>query len=316
MNSQNKKTANVCALLCLVFGAASFRFVFMIWPSVLLIIASFVCGIAAFAKKTEKTALAIVGMVLDIICIVVGIILIRFLLPILIAWLSVFGKGSSGQINEANLSPTGTCQIDEVNESYGATGGGSYLAIERAGDNTGFACKDDDLPKSAEKIEESRASWDTEYDITWVSDDRFYALLNRYGKCRFDLIRVDLDEDGYTAFRGSVKVDEDESYFDSYEIVDDMVYITCYLKLVNDFDEPVSFTIDASAGADYGHLLKDSHIVAVDQDGADAVFTLEAGESALTEVVFCGVHWASDEKADDEIPMRIELDSVTYDPEP
>ena len=312
-NRQNSKPADVCALLCLIFSIVAFPMIITVVWAVILIIASAVCGIVALAMKTGKTKFAVVGLILDGVCGIVGIIAVRILLPIVISWLYVLSKNPPGQIREANPSPTGIYQIDEVNESYGATGGVTYLAIERAAEGESFGLVKEDCPEGAVRIGESDASWDTDYDITWVSDTEFYAYLNRYSNGRFDLVRVELDDEGYSAGRGYITVDEEESYFDSFEIVDDTVYITCYLKLVNDFDEAVSFTINANSYVDDGGLLAGSGLKALDPEGNEAVFSLEAGGSELTEVVFVGVHGPEDTKADRLIPRRIELDAVPHD---
>ncbi len=313
MNDQNRRSADVCAVLCLVFSIIAFPAIITVVWAVALIVASAVCGIVAFAMKTKKTKFAVVGLVLDVVCIVVGIVVVRIALPILIALLYAFSKNPPGQIRDANLSPTGIYQIDEVNESYGATGGVTYLAIERTENGEPFGLVNEDCPDGAVRIGESDASWDTDYDITWVSDTEFYAYLNRYSNGRLDLVRVELDDEGYSANRGHISVDEEGSYFDSFEIVDDVVYITCYLKLANDFDEAVSFTINAKSYVDDGGLLAEPDLKVPDPDGNEAVFSLEAGESRLVEVVFVGVHGPEDTKADRLIPRRIELDAVPYD---
>lgn len=214
---------------------------------------------------------------------------------------------TKGKISEIDRSPSGRYQIDEVNWSGGATAGESYLVIETS-DGNAFAGEGGTEPDSGLMIKETRFSYNTDYKVSWVSESSFVAEWASPQSDNFNIARVDLTDDGYTIFCGSVQLVREESYLSGFEVVDDEVYFTCNLRITNESSEDVRFTLDArAANEDVGQLLADGDLVAVNDDGQPMVFEIAAVSSEMFTVIFRGGKGPSDTKADRELPPWIYL---------
>lgn len=213
----------------------------------------------------------------------------------------------SGKISEINPSPSDKYQVDEVNWSGGATAGESYLVVELS-DEDGFAAASDSEPEAGIVIEETRYSYATDYSITWDSDDSFIAQWASPQSASFEVAHITIADGEYTISRGSVYIDLEDSFFSDFETDGDIVYLTCQLRLYNDFDESVRVTLDGRAGeSDIGQLLSDGELLVLNESGEPLVYELEPCSSEYLTVVFTGSKGPGDTKTDRNLPPWIYL---------
>ncbi len=225
-------------------------------------------------------------------------------LLILSAMMLTACSDSPGRIRDIVQSPTGDYQVDVVDWSGGATAGETYLCVEYA--ENGFANVGDDEPDSCTMIEDTQCTFNTDFNIEWETNDSFRAVWEGLTHDSIELARVELYDGGFNVTSGSVCIDTTGSYLSGFTVDGDYVYITCKLRVTNDFDEDVWFTIDAvAAEADVGELLSDSHLDAVNDRGESKVFYLEAGQTEFITVTFRGSHGPSDTMSDRELPTWI-----------
>ena len=213
----------------------------------------------------------------------------------------------SGKISEINPSPSDKYQVDEVNWSGGATAGESYLVVELS-DEDGFAAVSDSEPETSIVIEETRYSYATDYTITWESDDSFIAQWASPQSASFEVARITIADGEYTISSGSVYIDLEDSFFSDFETDGDIVYLTCQLRLYNDFDESVRVTLDGRAEeSDIGQLLSDGELLVLNESGEPLVYELEPCSNEYLTVVFTGSKGPGDTKTDRNLPPWIYL---------
>lgn len=213
----------------------------------------------------------------------------------------------SGKISEINPSPSDKYQVDEVNWSGGATAGESYIIVELS-DEDGFSAVADSEPETGIVIEETRYSYATDYSITWDSDDSFIAQWASPQSASFEVARITIADGEYTISSGSVYIDLEDSFFSDFETDGGIVYLTCQLKLYNDFDESVRVTLDGRAGeSDIGQLLSDGELLVLNESGEPLVYELEPCSSEYLTVVFTGSKGPGDTKTDRNLPPWIYL---------
>ena len=100
-----------------------------------------------------------------------------------------------------------------------------------------------------------------------------------------------------------VSVNKEDSFFWSYDIVDNQVHIECYITLKNNTETDKTVTITAHFPNDVeNRLLKYADLVAVDENGETAKFVVPAGVEQPFEVIFVGEWCGGNEKNDKLLP--------------
>lgn len=306
-NSENKtadqKQGDDYAIICLILAIASFPLICTLAGGVLTFIGSIVVGILALKNKTTRIAQVVIGFVLD-----------GFFVLICIGFILLMNFGTS-TVFRTSLSPAGTYQIDLISYDDGALGGQYGMVVERASDGKfANAEEEDNKPRDGEEIPEAAATWSSDYDITWVSDDTFYALIHNSSFTEIRMLRVELSEDGYSAFNGYVSIDRENSSFDHYEIDGEKVYYVCSVNITNTFDEPLEFYLHANAWKDKDGFLLESEMISADEDGNEVIYSLDPGETETIEVVFCGDKGPSDSREEEDWLPEFIFVPITYNP--
>lgn len=297
-----KREADTYAVVCLVLSILAFPLMCTFFGGAILLIISVVLGIVALKDRTSRAYLVIIGFVLDIV-----------FLCVIGAFIYLIDNFGSVTVKDVSASPSGAYQVDVIANDDGALGGYYILAFERA--NRGkFASVGDKKPRDALYIDGSGDKWDTAYDITWASDNTFYALSHSGPIYQMNLLKVEIYPDSYQTFEGDVSIKHDESYFDHYEISGDKVFYVCYLNISNSFYETVEFSLEADDSRGQNGLLLDGHMIAVDPDGNEAVYSIDPGETEMMEVVFCGDKGTEDERTEDDHLPSVSFIPVSYNP--
>lgn len=210
-------------------------------------------------------------------------------------------KATTGKIREINVSGDGKYLIDEVVLSYGATGGESYLVMQRS-DSKKVAKEGDEEPADGIKIEDTRAGYGIDYVISWNSDEQFHA----YWQGRDDMFtlgRFYLTEDGVSTLgKGNIKIEED-SWFDDFTTDGVTVRFNCHIKITNELDETVPFRLSALANDDNGKLLQSAEMKCAD------LLKIGPNTTETFEVVFTAKKGPGDTKHDRNLP-HIKLEPV------
>ena len=86
-----------------------------------------------------------------------------------------------------------------------------------------------------------------------------------------------------------VVINKDESYFSSFEVIKDKVYIRCSVTVTNTYKAGQEFTLSANMIDDQKNgLLKEAEIYAYDEDDSIAEFSIEGHSQKTYDVTFVG----------------------------
>ncbi len=290
----HKNAADNYAVACLVLSILAIPLMCTLFGGVILFIISVVLGIIALKDHTSRTYLVIISFILDIIVLgVIGVFIYFF-----VTWGSV-------TVKDVSVSPSGDYQVEVIANDDGATGGYYILAFERASQGE-FASVGDKKPRDAEDINASGEKWDTAYDITWTSDDTFYAL-SHYGPIHeMSLLKVEIYSDTFRTLEGYVSIKRDESYFDHLEISGDKVFYVCYLNITNTFYETIEFSLESDLGG---------HMISAGPDGNEVVYSIDPGQTELFEVVLCGDKGSEEEITEEDLIPSVCFVPVSYNPD-
>ena len=103
-----------------------------------------------------------------------------------------------------------------------------------------------------------------------------------------------------------IRLVSDDSYFSDFEVIDDLVYIKCYLTIENRGKADLSFTISADFNVDVGQLLSEKTIYAMDNQGERQIFFLSAETTEKWILcTFIGAYGGTSQKADRNLPSNI-----------
>lgn len=101
----------------------------------------------------------------------------------------------------------------------------------------------------------------------------------------------------------SVGLISEKSYFSDFYVKDNMVYIECYLKILNTFDNKKSIQFRAIMNEDfYNGLLKQKELHVLDENHQEIYFEIDAHSEKMFEVIFVGEYGGNNEKLDRLLP--------------
>ena len=97
-----------------------------------------------------------------------------------------------------------------------------------------------------------------------------------------------------------------KSYFQHFEVVDNVAKIYCHLTIFNNESVDSSFIIRAKSAEDVGKLLKDGSLTVKD-DNTEKIFEIKANETLKLDIIFEGSYGGTYEKADRLLPKDIQI---------
>ena len=103
-----------------------------------------------------------------------------------------------------------------------------------------------------------------------------------------------------------VRIDYQKSFFQDFDVENNIVNIKCYLYIYNVYEQDRKFYIRAKSSEDVGKLLNNEDLI-INENGEEKVFELKANESSNIDVVFEGEFGGTNQKLDRELPNEIEI---------
>ena len=100
-----------------------------------------------------------------------------------------------------------------------------------------------------------------------------------------------------------IYVEKNSSYFDSFEIRNDKVLISCHLTLINKYNADKTVMLSARLPEDVTiGLLKKEEISALNKDGSEITFLLPPNSKKSFDVVFIGEFAGTNQKYNRNLP--------------
>ena len=99
-----------------------------------------------------------------------------------------------------------------------------------------------------------------------------------------------------------VFVSESKSFFSDFEVRNEKVAIRCEITLQNTFGSEYKVKLKAHFPDDVGKLLRQETLIAMDDNGDEAVFIIPAYSEKTFEVLFVGDFAGTNEKHDRRLP--------------
>ena len=106
-----------------------------------------------------------------------------------------------------------------------------------------------------------------------------------------------------------IRINYQKSFFQDFNVENDVVNIKCKLYIYNVYDEDKSFYIKAKSSEDVGTLLSDENLI-IKENGKEKVFELKANESVNIDVVFEGKYGGTNQKKDRRLPDDIRIEYI------